>query len=201
MNNQIQPDRKTQILNAAEQRFARFGLSKVTMDEIAADVGMSKAALYYYFKTKEDIFREVIAREQAQFIDGAEKIIARDTAASEKLRQYGRQRILFFNEIANLNLLGIQAWLDVKPFMSDLFKEFAGHEARLLTRIVKHGKRAAEFSAASPEKTAGLILNVLRGWGHHAFKPLLSGERPDLRSIQDEYDLLISMLLTGLLTR
>jgi len=34
--------------------FRRFGLAKVTMDEIAADLGISKAALYYYFPAKED---------------------------------------------------------------------------------------------------------------------------------------------------
>jgi TetR/AcrR family transcriptional regulator len=201
MNSSSPIDRKTQILDAAEKRFARFGLSKVTMEEIAGDLGMSKAALYYYFKTKEEIFREVIAREQAQFIAGAEKILSRDAAAREKLVDYGRQRLSFFHEIANLNLLGIQAWLDVKPFMGDLFKEFARQEIHVLVRILKQGKGSGEFAAVHVEKTAGIVLNVLRGWGHHAFKSALSGEMPALSKLREENDQLMTILLNGLLTR
>jgi AcrR family transcriptional regulator len=56
------------ILDAAQNRFARFGFSKVTMDEIAEDVGMAKASLYYYYPSKEDVFRAVLRREQEQFL-------------------------------------------------------------------------------------------------------------------------------------
>jgi TetR/AcrR family transcriptional regulator len=38
---------KALILEAAQRQFARYGLSKVTMDEIAEEVGMGKASLYY----------------------------------------------------------------------------------------------------------------------------------------------------------
>ncbi len=201
MNNNSHPDRKTQILDAAEKRFARFGLSKATMEEIAGDLGMSKAALYYYFQTKEEVFREVIAREQAQFIAGAEKILAQGITAKARLLEYARQRMLFFREIVNLNLLGIQAWLDVKPFMGGLFKEFAEQETRYLTRILKEGKRSGEFALASPEKSAAVVLTLLRGWGHQSFKSMTHGEPADFRRIQEDGEIFLSILLNGLLSR
>jgi AcrR family transcriptional regulator len=37
---------RNRILKAAEERFFRFGFSKVTMDEIASELGMSKKTLY-----------------------------------------------------------------------------------------------------------------------------------------------------------
>jgi len=57
-------DKEELILQAAQHRFAAYGLSKVTMDEIAEDVGMAKASLYYCFPTKETIFRSVVQHEQ-----------------------------------------------------------------------------------------------------------------------------------------
>jgi len=57
-------DKEELILNAAQRRFASYGYSKVTMDEIAEDVGMAKASLYYYFPTKEVIFRSIVLHEQ-----------------------------------------------------------------------------------------------------------------------------------------
>ncbi|HEY4784669.1 MAG TPA: helix-turn-helix domain-containing protein, partial [Bacteroidales bacterium] len=45
------------ILKAAQKRFGLYGLEKTTMKEIASDMGMSKAALYYYFPDKEGLFK------------------------------------------------------------------------------------------------------------------------------------------------
>ena len=55
------PKEKT-IVEAARNRFAHYGFSKVTMEEIATDVGMGKASLYYYFPKKEDLFKKLVYR-------------------------------------------------------------------------------------------------------------------------------------------
>jgi AcrR family transcriptional regulator len=44
------------IINAAESQFIRFGFRKTTMEDIAKAAGIGKATLYYYFKSKEEIF-------------------------------------------------------------------------------------------------------------------------------------------------
>ena len=51
---------KDRILSQAEQLFLQFGYSKVTMDEIAASLGMSKKTLYKYFPGKEILVKEMI---------------------------------------------------------------------------------------------------------------------------------------------
>ena len=56
-------DKKERILTIAQKIFSRFGIQKTTMDEIAKKARIGKATLYYYFKNKEDIFREVIQKE------------------------------------------------------------------------------------------------------------------------------------------
>lgn len=56
-------DQKTEILDAARSAFAEYGFKKVTMDDIAGKLDMTRSALYYYYKNKEDIFIEVINHE------------------------------------------------------------------------------------------------------------------------------------------
>ena len=46
---------KEKIHKASEKRMLRFGYRKVTMDEIASDLGMSKNTIYRYFQSKEQI--------------------------------------------------------------------------------------------------------------------------------------------------
>ncbi|MBB1643791.1 TetR/AcrR family transcriptional regulator [Sphingobacterium sp. UME9] len=46
-------DRKDQIIHAAIRRFMHYGFSKTTMNEIAEDIKITKANLYYYYSEKE----------------------------------------------------------------------------------------------------------------------------------------------------
>ena len=56
----METDRKTQIIKAAVKRFARHGLNKTTLDEVARDLRIGKATIYHYFKSKDELFFETI---------------------------------------------------------------------------------------------------------------------------------------------
>jgi AcrR family transcriptional regulator len=74
------------ILNGARDLFERFGFKKTTMEDIARAIGKSKSALYYYYKTKEDIFEAVVLREvddqRAQVVE----VVKKADLASDKFR-------------------------------------------------------------------------------------------------------------------
>ncbi len=53
-------DYKGRIQNKALEHFLKFGFSKVTMNEIAEELGISKKTIYQYFPSKEDLLSEVI---------------------------------------------------------------------------------------------------------------------------------------------
>ena len=57
--------RKAEILQAALRVFARKGYKAATNKDIAAEAGVTTAALYYYFPSKEAMFGEVLALRQA----------------------------------------------------------------------------------------------------------------------------------------
>jgi hypothetical protein len=56
----MENERKLEIIEAAKRRFAKDGYSPTSMDDIAGDVGITKASLYYFFKGKEEIFAAII---------------------------------------------------------------------------------------------------------------------------------------------
>ncbi len=53
---------KTQILDAAEAEFAVTGLGAARTEAIAAKTGVTKAMIYYYFQSKEELYRAVLER-------------------------------------------------------------------------------------------------------------------------------------------
>jgi TetR/AcrR family transcriptional regulator len=196
----ITQDKEKLILDAAQLRFGRFGFSKVTMDEIAQDIGLAKASLYYYYPTKENIFRAVITREQERFLRQTETILKDKSPAGVKLTQYIEQRLVLSDQLLTLNALSPVLWTESKPAFRDLFASFSRQELNVLTTIILQGIERGDFETAQPEKTAELILHTLQGLRLRYLQFVQThGEAPVQRKeFEDQIALLIETLLKGI---
>ncbi|MGD0339868.1 MAG: TetR/AcrR family transcriptional regulator [Bacteroidota bacterium] len=199
-NPELPEEKEHLILTAAQKRFALYGYGKVTMEEIAEDVRMAKASLYYYFPTKEVIFRRVIQREQHEFIGYMTGVLQKTPTASQKLKAYVQHRYSFFDKLLNLHSLSNESWLALKPLYRDLFNVFANEELKLLTQIVHEGKQSGEFNISSPHKTALLLLHVLQGLRVRVFRSTVvtADLRREYDALEKESVCIIRMILTGL---
>ncbi len=61
------PDRRVRILDAAERCFVRNGFHKSTMQDVAAECGMSPGNLYRYFPSKDAIVAGLAERDREEF--------------------------------------------------------------------------------------------------------------------------------------
>lgn len=73
---------KAKILAAAVREFSAKGISGARVDAIADRAGVNKRMLYYYFESKEGLFREILRRRLAE---GAEKLRASNVADPDRL--------------------------------------------------------------------------------------------------------------------
>src|SRR5260370_26606071 len=65
-NVQLQADRRSEILQAAQACFARSGFHQASMQEICSEAGMSPGNLYRYFHSKEEIIAGIAERDRAE---------------------------------------------------------------------------------------------------------------------------------------
>ena len=84
---------KAQILDAAEEEFARYGLAGARTEPIAARTGVTKAMIHYYFGTKEELYQAVLRRHAASFLTSVEKFRSKDLAPDEALRKFLRAAV------------------------------------------------------------------------------------------------------------
>lgn len=70
---------KQRIHEKALDHFLQFGFSKVTMNEIAEELGMSKKTLYQYFPGKEDLLAEVVSGLHEDTATNIEAIVQDET--------------------------------------------------------------------------------------------------------------------------
>ena len=188
----IDKSKEEAIIKAARRRFAHYGYSKVTMDEIAGDVEMGKASLYYYFPTKENLFQEVILQEQDEFADEIEKILQNENCAEDKLVQYVDQRLKYFQKLFNLGALSFYSFIEKKSHFKQYYKEFEERELQLLSKIFEEGKKKNEFKKDVDEKVVRVLLHILQGLRLRTIKSI-AGQQMDNRSYKELKD---EMLMT-----
>jgi TetR/AcrR family transcriptional regulator len=193
-------ERETAILDAAQRRFGRFGISKVTMEEIAADVGLGKASLYYYFPTKHDVFRAVLEREEKEYLVALRAIVKQGTNPTEKLKRFAAQRLELFGTLLNLAQFKTDSWTAMRPAFQRLFQAMEQEEHRALTAILKAGIECGDFAIASPGSVATLLLHLLHGL---RLRVIQNSQTPSESALNyaelgREVETLVDLLLVGI---
>ncbi len=69
----MRKDTRTQLLNAAQARFASQGFVGTSIRELAADVGIKESSVYNHFSSKQDLLDEVLARADARLAGVGER--------------------------------------------------------------------------------------------------------------------------------
>ena len=110
------------ILDAATEVFARKGFDGTRITEIAEATGLPKANVYYYFGSKDDIYRSVIAR-LIQSWDEALEEIALEKDPAEALTRYVTAKLRFSREYPTESRLFASEILRGAEFLTDQERE------------------------------------------------------------------------------
>jgi TetR/AcrR family transcriptional regulator len=191
------------ILSASRERFAHYGYSKVTMEELAADIGMVKGSLYYYFPTKEHLFRAIIEQEQKQFGSVIDDLLLESIPPGDKLRKYALLRARFFRDLANLGALGIQSLIKTSPAFQDIFQKFERYESTCIKNILIEGKCEKEFVVSDLNKMSHLFLHLMQGLRLRVLR-ISPYERLDdevYKQLERDMQLLVEVFLGGIAKR
>ena len=111
---EIGKNKRDEILYEAGKLFRRKGFNGTSMQDIASEVGILKGSIYYYFNSKDEIFREVLNKGISPVLKKAELIKSKNLPPAEKLRELIKDHInyimdnnyslvLFFQEKENIS--------------------------------------------------------------------------------------------------
>lgn len=90
-SDELNSERRTQILNAAEACFGHAGFHRTTMQDVAAEAGMSPGNLYRYFQSKDALVAGLCERDRAELVQ--EFAALRDSGGDfiDAFRELGRR--------------------------------------------------------------------------------------------------------------
>jgi len=173
------------ILSAAQKRLGRYGLEKTTMKEIAADLNLSKASLYYYFPDKESLWSAVLAKEQAEFFRLMSERIQEFRDPVVMISEFVILRHEYFTTFLNLTKFRFSDFYQIRPHFKEMIDQFKHLETEQFTEILKRGKKSGDFSVKKPEETARLFLDIL-----HGLRITVMRNRPIVELTQEDYNLM-----------
>jgi AcrR family transcriptional regulator len=157
---------KNSILEAAKRVFQKWGLNKTTMEDIAHEAGKGKSTLYYYYKSKDEIFETLAISELNNCIVKANFSVSGIASAKEKLRKYIAVMLGEIKKTASIYPLVTGEIKGDKEFLDMVRKQLHEKEASIVTEILKSGLRSGEFhflDETEVNKVANVIVSVLRG--------------------------------------
>jgi AcrR family transcriptional regulator len=178
-------DKTDIILAAAQKRLGRYGFEKTTMSEIAADLNLSKASLYYYFPDKESLWSAVLAKEQEEFFSLLKSRMQEIQDPEKMIKEYITLRHEYFTTFLNLAKFRFSSFYQIRPHFKEMIDSLRNREAEQFTGILKKGKKAGVFRIKNAEETACLFLDII-----HGLRMIVIGNRPMLELTQEDYDLM-----------
>jgi AcrR family transcriptional regulator len=150
------------IIGAAQKRFALYGVDKTSMREIADDIKMSKAALYYYFPDKESLYKSVVTKEYDEFLEKINERVLKSGDPEYLLREYAIARISYFRKLINISRLRLESFSGLKPVFRETMNNFREKEKEIIAEILQKGITAGVFEQVDTETNALLFLDLLK---------------------------------------
>ncbi len=186
---------RLEIINVASKIFTRFGYKKTTMEEIAMACNKGKSSIYYYFKSKEDIFRAVVETEVEVLKKDLTQEIASVDDPIEQLKKYILFRMHKLKTLTNFYAALNYDYLIHLDFIQNIRKKFDRDEIAVVTNILEKGIEKGEFGIDDPELAAVALVTAMKGLELPLFIKKEHGK------IEDRLDNLIKFLFYGLVRR
>jgi len=143
-------DSRARILAAAERAFARDGFAGARTDAMAADAGVNKALLYYYFKSKEALYLAIIEQHLREFQVRALEVLDAPESAGVVLLRYVNLHFDFISRRHRHAPLFQQLMMRGGKPPAQLFRKYMVPRTVALRKLLVRGMREGDFRPMDP---------------------------------------------------
>jgi AcrR family transcriptional regulator len=161
----IQKPTEEIILDAADRLIGRYGLRKMTMEDVAQEAGVSRRTVYGYFENKQALAMASIDR----VVRSAQERMASEARSPEPAAER-IYRMLVARVAARIEgVRDITQSLDsvfavVRPAYMQRRRRYFDEEAAMLAEVIAEGQRQGDFGRADPVETARLLVQATNSY-------------------------------------
>lgn len=190
----VSEERKDQILEAATRVFTQRGFDEARMDDIVAEAGLSKGALYWYFESKEALITAIVDRVFDWESAHMREIIASDETAPRKIEALIEITVQDLGKMKPLMPILFEFWsLSLrKESVNQAIKRYYQRFLDLIEPVIQQGIAAGDFRPMNVSRAAITFGAVFEG------TMLMWAYFPDRVEFEEQFKITLDILLQGL---
>jgi len=151
------------ILDAAERLFARQGFAATTIKQIGKEAAVNPALLYYYYDSKETLYRAMLQRILGQLLTRGTDAIERATTHADRIRAFVRTQVKLIGEHPHFPQLLVREMVDHQAsHAEEAITNTAAGAFKRLCGVIEAGQKDGVFrQALDPRFTAISIISQI----------------------------------------
>src|SRR5688572_13391307 len=192
-------DVKDAILDATDTLLARFGYRKMTVEDIAREVGVGKGTIYLHFSSKEEVVLSHVDRIVDRLKERLWGIARSGDSAASRLRLMLMTRVLFrFDSIQHYTQSLNDLLAALRPGLLARRARYFDEEAQIFAEVLNKGRDEGEFEFNDALSVAYALLSATNGLLPYSLSATELGARED---VEERAAGVADLILNGLLTR
>ena len=195
----VREDIRDLILDAADRLLARYGYKKMTIDDLAREVGVGKGTIYLHFSSKEEVALSRIDRVIDRLKHELQVLGHNDQDPVARLRSMLMLRVIYrFDSVQHYSESLNQVMAAIRPSLLERRKSYFEAEARIFTEVLKEGRHAGHFFFKDTMATARALLTATNSLLPYSLSPRELGERD---ALEQQTARIVDLLVAGLCRR
>lgn len=187
------------ILDATERLLARYGYRKMTVEDIAREVGVGKGTIYLHFTSKEEIVLSHVDRIVERVKEQLWAIVRSEATAAIRIRQMLLTRVLFrFDSIQHYTQSLNDLLAALRPGLLARRAAYFDEEAQIFAQVLNEGLESQEFQFGDALTAAYGMLDATNSLLPYSLSTTELGEREE---VMERAKVVSDLILQGLLSR
>jgi AcrR family transcriptional regulator len=184
------------LLDAVDKLLGVLGYRKLTVDDVAQAVGLSRRTFYLHFTGKEEATLAALDRDIARLVEGLRRLAQEPATARERLEAMLRFRVRFLHEkVRHRTETNDEIYGQLRPLYMPRRERYLATESAVFAEVLEAGWRGGELRFEDTDETATLLLLAT-----NAFLPFGLSRRQLRRKAEIDRQVarMVELLLRGL---
>jgi AcrR family transcriptional regulator len=188
-------EKKEQIMQVAFDTIKKYGIKRVTLEDIAHASGMAKTSIYYYFPSKNALIKATFTHFSDNILDQINLVVTSKQSPQQKLISSWEIIFSSIKESGYFLNMDKNTMTQMVSLVRDLINKFEAEYQKMIRKILLEGKKTGVFQVGDVDLWS-LMLSV-------GLSSLIENEKTQKQILKDDkiVEKMSNLLLNGLLTR
>lgn len=200
MRDSVQPrTTRDAILDATDRLLARYGYKKMTIDDLAKEVGIGKGSVYLHFESKEEIALSHVDRIVERVKSRLFAISESKSSPENRIKKMLIERVLMrFDSVQHYSQSMNELLGQVRSRLLERRRRYFEEEAKIFARVLAEGKSAGIFRVKDAAETGRTLIDATNALLPYSLSAYELGERSE---IEKKANRVADLILNGLKAR